>query len=116
MKEATIFDDIAPLLGDADLELLKKNAKAAFYEPLVGAAAHALATVCDRVRYGTIPEAVAADAMVQQAAALAGQPRGAGPSMGRSSASTLRPHADWRRQGARAQGGGARLVGKVADC
>src|SRR5207248_7485687 len=42
--------DIAPLLGDADLELLKKNAKAALYEPLVGAAAHALATVCDRVR------------------------------------------------------------------
>jgi hypothetical protein len=66
-----LFEDIAPLLGAADLELLKKNAKAAFYEPLVGAAAHALATVCDRVRYGTIPESVAADAMVQQAAALA---------------------------------------------
>src|SRR5207248_4946064 len=63
--------DIAPLLGEADLELLKKNAKAAFYEPLVGSAAHALATVCDRVRYGTIPDAVAADATVQQAAALA---------------------------------------------
>ena len=71
VKEATLFDDIAPLLGEADLELLRKNAKAAFYEPLVGAAAHALATVCDRVRYGTIPAAVAADAMVQQAAALA---------------------------------------------
>jgi len=71
VKEATLFDDIAPLLGDADLELLKKNAKAALYEPLVGAAAHALATVCDRVRYGTIPETVAADATAQQAAALA---------------------------------------------
>lgn len=71
VSEATLFEDIAPLLGEADLELLRKNAKAAFYEPLVGAAAHALATVCDRVRYGTIPEAVAADAMVQQAAALA---------------------------------------------
>jgi hypothetical protein len=71
VKEATLFEDIAPLLADADLELLKKNAKAAFYEPLVGSAAHALATVCDRVRYGTIPEAVAADATVQQAAALA---------------------------------------------
>jgi adenosylcobinamide amidohydrolase len=71
VKEATLFDDIAPLLGEADLELLKKNAKAALYEPLVGAAAHALATVCDRVRYGTIPETVAADATVQQAAALA---------------------------------------------
>ena len=71
VKEATLFDDIAPLLSETDLELLKKNSKAAFYEPLVGAAAHALATVCDRARYGTIPEAVAADAMVQQAAALA---------------------------------------------
>ncbi len=71
VNEATLFEDIAPLLGDADLELLKKNAKAAFFEPLAGSAAHALATVCDRVRYGTIPEAVAADAMVQQAAALA---------------------------------------------
>ena len=71
VSEATLFEDIAPLLGEADLELLRKNAKAAFYEPLVGAAAHALATVCDRVRYGTIPDAVAADAMVQQAAALA---------------------------------------------
>jgi adenosylcobinamide amidohydrolase len=71
VREATLFDDIAPLLGEADLELLKKNAKAAFYEPLVGSAAHALATVCDRIRYGTIPAAVAADATVQQAAALA---------------------------------------------
>jgi adenosylcobinamide amidohydrolase len=71
LNEATLFDDIAPLLEQADLELLKKNAKAAFYEPLVGSAAHALATVCDRVRYGTIPAAVAADATVQQAAALA---------------------------------------------
>jgi adenosylcobinamide amidohydrolase len=71
VTEATLFEDIAPLVGQADLELLKKNAKAVFYEPLVGAAAHALATVCDRVRYGTIPAAVAADATVQQAAALA---------------------------------------------
>ena len=71
VKEATLFDDIAPLLSETDLELLKKNAKAAFYEPVVGAAAHALATVCDRIRYGTIPGAVAADATVQQAACLA---------------------------------------------
>jgi len=71
VHEATLFEDIAPLLGEADLELLKKNAKAAFFEPLMGSAAHALATVCDRVRYGTIPETVSADAMVQQAASLA---------------------------------------------
>jgi adenosylcobinamide amidohydrolase len=71
VKEATLFDDIAPLLAEADLELLRRNAKAVFYEPLVGAAAHALAAVCDRVRYGTIPDSAAADAKVQQAANLA---------------------------------------------
>ena len=71
IRETTFFEDIQPLLDADDLELLRKNAKAAFYEPLVGAAAYALATVCDRVRYGTIPDAVAADAMVQQAASLA---------------------------------------------
>lgn len=71
VREAALFDELAPLLSAPDLDLLKKNAKAAFYEPLVGASAHALATVCDRVRYGTLPETVAADAMAQQAAALA---------------------------------------------
>jgi len=71
VKEQTFFDDIAPLLNESDLELLKKNVKAALFEPLVGAAAHALATVCDRVRYGTVPGPAAADAMVQQAAVLA---------------------------------------------
>jgi len=71
VREATVFDDIAPFLSVSDLELLQKNSKAAFFEPLVGAAAHALATVCDRVRYGTIPDAVAADVLAQQAAALA---------------------------------------------
>ena len=65
VREATVFGDIAPLLSEANLELLEKNAKAVFYEPLVGSAAHALATVCDRVRYGTIPESVAAEAMAR---------------------------------------------------
>ena len=66
-----IFSDLEPMLSSSELELLKKNAKAVFYEPLVGASAHALATTCDRVRYGTLPPSVAADAMVQQAANLA---------------------------------------------
>jgi adenosylcobinamide amidohydrolase len=71
VNEATLFEELGPLLSEADLELLRKNSKAVFYEPLVGAAAHALAAVCDRVRYGTIPDSAAADAMVQQAATLA---------------------------------------------
>jgi adenosylcobinamide amidohydrolase len=93
VKEATLFEDIAPFLGEADLELLRKNSKAAFYEPLVGAAAHALATVCDRVRYGTIPQAVAADAMVQQAAALAAN-LAAQVHRWAEFRSSLRPHAN----------------------
>lgn len=71
VKEATFFDDIAPFLEPAHFELLKKNAKAALYEPLVGAAAHALATTGDRLRYGTIPDSVGLDALTQQAALLA---------------------------------------------
>jgi adenosylcobinamide amidohydrolase len=71
VREATLLDDLSRMLTDPDLELLRRNDRAAFYEPLVGAAAHALATVCDRVRYGTIPNAVAAEAMVQHAASIA---------------------------------------------
>jgi len=71
LKEATVFDDLAPLLDGGDLELLKRNSKAVFFEPLVGAAGHALASVLDRVRHGTIPESTARDAMIQQAATIA---------------------------------------------
>ena len=71
VKEATFFDDIAPLLSASDLELLRKNTKAVMYEPMVGAAAHALATVLDRVRHGSIPASVQRDAAVQHAATLA---------------------------------------------
>jgi adenosylcobinamide hydrolase len=89
VREATIFDDIAAFLGekreawpagaaaghfsltDEDLELLRRNSKAVFYEPLVGASAHALATVLDRIRHGTIPASTARDALVQQAASIA---------------------------------------------
>jgi adenosylcobinamide amidohydrolase len=71
LREATFFDEIAPHLEPADMELLRKNSKSALYEPLVGAAAHALATVLDRVRHGTLPDGVARDAAVQHAATLA---------------------------------------------
>ena len=71
VKEAAIFDDLAALLSARDLELLRRNSKSAFYEPLVGAAAHAYAAVLDRARHGTIPASAVQDAMVQQAATLA---------------------------------------------
>jgi adenosylcobinamide amidohydrolase len=71
VRETTFFDDIAALLSADDLELLRRNAKAALYEPLVGAAAYALAAVLDRARHGTLPASVVRDAAVQQAATLA---------------------------------------------
>jgi adenosylcobinamide amidohydrolase len=71
VKEASFFEDIAPRLQAADLELLRQNSKAALYEPLVGAAAHALAAVLDRVRHGTLPASVQREAVVQHAATLA---------------------------------------------
>lgn len=76
VAEATVFDDIAPYLPADALELLKKNSKAVFYEPLVGAAAHVLATVCDRMRHGTLPVSVGPEAMTHmQPRWLATSPR-----------------------------------------
>jgi hypothetical protein len=69
--EKTFFEDIAPFLDVADLDLLRKNSKAALYEPLVGAAAHALAAVLDRVRHGTLPNSIEREAGIHQAALLA---------------------------------------------
>jgi adenosylcobinamide hydrolase len=71
LVESTFFEDIARHLSAPDLELLRKNARSVFYEPLVGAAAFALAAVLDRVRYGTLPQSAARDAVVEQAATLA---------------------------------------------
>ncbi len=93
VKEASVFEDIASFLSPSDLELLRKNSKSVFYEPLVGAAAHALATVCDRVRHGAVPQSVSADAMVQQAAALAAN-LAAQVHRWAEFRATLRPYAD----------------------
>jgi adenosylcobinamide amidohydrolase len=71
VNEDMVFAGIAKLLDAADLELLRRNSKSVFYEPLVGAAAHALATVLDRARHGTLPPSSARDATVQQSAVLA---------------------------------------------
>ena len=71
VKEATLLRRHRAAADRADLELLRKNTKAVFYEPLVGAAAHALPTVLDRVGTARFPQRSQRDAMVQQAAALA---------------------------------------------
>lgn len=71
VKEQTIFEDLSQLLEATDLTLLRRNSKSAFYEPMVGAAAYALAAVLDRTRHHMLPDSVVPDAVVQQAAILA---------------------------------------------
>ena len=71
LVEKTFIDDMRPLLGAHDLELLAGNARAVLYEPMAGAAAHALATVLDRIRHGSVPASVERDACAQHAAILA---------------------------------------------
>ncbi len=71
VKETTFFDDIAGYLEPPALELLRVNSKAALYEPLVGAACHALAAVLDRARHGSLPASVQRAASVQHAATIA---------------------------------------------
>ncbi len=71
LREETFFDDIAPLLTEQDLNLLRKNSKSVFYEPLTAAAAYAFASVLDRVRYHTLPASAAGEALRQQAATMA---------------------------------------------
>jgi adenosylcobinamide amidohydrolase len=71
VRQETIFEDLAPLLTASDLALLTKNANAVFFEPMVGAAAYAFASVLDRARYGTLPDSVVGDALIQQAALMA---------------------------------------------
>jgi adenosylcobinamide amidohydrolase len=71
LREDTFLSDIEPMLVDTELELLRRNSKSVFYEPLVSAAAYAFAAVMDRTRYGTIPAGAAHEALRQQAASMA---------------------------------------------
>jgi hypothetical protein len=71
LNESSFFDDIAARLTDRELELLRRNSKAVFYEPMVSASAYAIASVLDRVRYQTLPASTASEAIRQQAATLA---------------------------------------------
>jgi adenosylcobinamide hydrolase len=71
LREETFFEDIAAMLPESDLELLRKNSKSVFYEPLVAASAYAFAAVVDRVRYETLPASVGQEALRQQGASVA---------------------------------------------
>lgn len=71
LKEDSVFEGLQPLLGERSLVLLKQNSKAVFYEPMVSAAAYAIAAVLDRMRYETLPASVAKEALRHQGACLA---------------------------------------------
>jgi adenosylcobinamide hydrolase len=71
VTEAALMAAVAAHLDDASSELLRRNQIAVLMDPLVTGAACAIATVIDRVRYGTLPASIAADALVQQAATMA---------------------------------------------
>ena len=71
LKESSFFEQIAPMLSPEDLELLRKNSKSVFFEPLVSASAYAFAGVLDRARYGALPAAATQEALRQQGASIA---------------------------------------------
>jgi adenosylcobinamide hydrolase len=71
VTEAALMAAVGPHLDGAALDLLRRNQIAVLMDPLATGAAYAMATVIDRVRYGTLPASIAADALVQQAATLA---------------------------------------------
>jgi adenosylcobinamide amidohydrolase len=71
VSEELCWSQLAPLLPERDLELLKANKMAVFNDPLIAAAAYALAATLDRVRYGTLPANAARAALSAQAATLA---------------------------------------------
>jgi adenosylcobinamide amidohydrolase len=71
LKEPKFAEDIAPLMTERELELLKKNFKSVVYEPKVAAAAFAIAAVLDRIRFETLPVGAVQDIFRQQLAILA---------------------------------------------
>ena len=71
MKEDTLLEALHGRLEERPLALLRNNDKSVFYEPMVGAAAYAMAAVLDRVRYHTLPAGLASEALRQQAASMA---------------------------------------------
>ncbi|MCS6953730.1 MAG: adenosylcobinamide amidohydrolase [Bryobacterales bacterium] len=78
LQEEAFFDEARSLLTAEQLELLRNNPHAVFFEPTAAAAAYALAAVLDRSRYGVLPPACVGEALRDQgaclAAAIAAQP------------------------------------------
>lgn len=71
LNETALRERIAALLSEADAALLAANWIAVLHEPLASAHAYAAAAVLDRLRYGTLSQEVAEEAVRAQAAGLA---------------------------------------------
>ena len=71
LQEPKFPEDMAPLMTERELELLKKNFKSVVYEPKVAAAAFAIAAVLDRIRFDALPVMAVQDIFRQQVAILA---------------------------------------------
>ncbi len=71
VKEQHFMEEIAPYLTVTELELLKANRNNVLYEPMVSAAAYAIASILDRCRHGVFPASTARETLRQQAACLA---------------------------------------------
>ncbi len=78
VSEDSFLADMGKRLQPPQLDLLRANRKAVVYEPMVAAAAFAIAAVLDRVRHGILPASAAKESLRQQcasmAASLAAQP------------------------------------------
>src|ERR1700722_19532838 len=71
VREVDFFNELASLLSERELELLKKNFHSVVYEPKVSAGAYAIGGGLDRIRAGTLPAGAALDIFRQQLATLA---------------------------------------------
>ncbi len=71
LTQERVLEYLRGELSEREFSLLADNQQAVFYEPGVGASAHALAAVLDRIRCGTLPEAAVGEAVRQQVACLA---------------------------------------------
>lgn len=71
VAEEALRAALAERLSEPDFRIVSDNFNALLHEPQVAAAAYALAAVMDRIAFGVLPPAAAAESLLNQAALLA---------------------------------------------
>ena len=71
VTEDALLAALRERLDERPMALFRDNAKSVFYEPMLSAAAYAIASVLDRLRYQTIPQGLAAESLRSQGASMA---------------------------------------------